>query len=93
MYLSYYQIHPVSITQKLPSPSIEWTNDQELPMQPDVKSKHPEEAAGEEGNHTEEEEEVEEEVGADEEPIFHAPKDFKKGPWLDPANQVYRRGK
>ena len=62
-------------------------------MQPDVEPERPEEAAGEEANHSEEEGEVEEEVGAGEELILHAPKDFEKGPWLDPANQAYGRGK
>ena len=85
---------PVSIiTQKLPGPSIKWTNNDKLLMQPDIEPERPEEAAGEEGNHSEEEEEVEEEVGTDEEPIVHAPKDCEKGPWLDSANQAYGRGK
>ena len=62
-------------------------------MQADVEPQCPEETAGEGGSHSEEEEEVEEEVGADKEPIIHAPKGFEKGPWLNPTNQVYGRGK
>ena len=78
---------PISIiTQKLTGPSIEWTNDDELPMQPDVEPKHSEEAAEEGGSHSEEEEEVEEKVGADKGPTIHAPKDFEKGLWLDHTN-------
>ena len=55
---------PISIiTQKLPGPSIEWTNDDELLIQPNIEPKHLEDKE-EEGSQSKREE-IEEEVGVE----------------------------
>ena len=66
------------ITQKLPGPSIEWTNNDELLMQPNIEPKHLEDKE-QEGNQSKEEE-IEEEVGVEEELTVHVPKDFETAP-------------
>ena len=64
------------------------------PMQPAPESTQPPEAEeeAEEQKDTENQEDEQSEE-AEEEPMIHAPKDFERGPWLDPANQSYGRGK
>ena len=66
------------ITQKLPGPSIEWTNNDELLMQPNIEPKHLEDKE-QEGSQSKEEE-IEEEVGVEEELTVHVPKDFETAP-------------
>ena len=92
---------PVTITtHNAPNPRIEWTNDNELPLHPknhsidpeiqedDQKTNREKEAQNEDVSQSEEED-----ANTEAEPPIYAPKEFDKGPWLNPANQSYRRGK
>ena len=46
-----------------------------------------------EGDERSDEEEQEATEGTPDKQETHAPKDFERGPWLDPTNTQYRRGK
>ena len=92
---------PVTITtHNAPNPGIEWTNDDELLLHPRNHSIDPE--IQEDDQNTDGEKEAQnEDVSQPEEgdaiteadPPIYAPKEFNKGPWLDPTNQSYGRGK
>jgi hypothetical protein len=85
----------VSITPSVPSNhGDEWTDDQELPLHvEDDEEAHVDTTEKEVGREKGKEREVTEELGSEDGgSIAPAPKDFKKGPWLDPNNQSYGRG-
>ena len=83
-----------------PNPGIEWTNDDELPLHNENQITDPEtqkdnqntdKEGGEKSEDTNQPEEGEANIETNH-PIY-APKEFNKGPWLNPANWSYGRGK
>ena len=73
-----------------PSPDTQWTEDHELPFAPQDalirRSERLKEKEREGDNESAEEQDSEDEPE-------HAPRDFERGKWLDPANVSYGRGK
>jgi hypothetical protein len=84
----------VSITPSVPpNHGDEWTDDQELPLHAeDDEEAHVDTTEEGVGGEKGKEREVTGELGSEEGgSIAPAPKDFEKGPWLDPNNQSYGR--
>ena len=77
-----------------PNPNTDQTKDHSSPQQSTSKlEQEPEEPDSTNSSEREVSRELTEETDDTHEEPPHAPLDFERGPWLDPANQAYGRGK